>query len=205
MLGGILAASNSELFYRDDENLVSQTTYLFADRLLGVEAALEQQKNNIRFHTPSASIIGLNSASVNSSTRAGGYEHDRSGSSGPRNDRSISFRSAADLAASIEESQIYDDGGVLEEEEEDEEGEEQSGEMYDSGVAMEDGGVGASLHSPNVTTGTGVGMGTGVLRQSYYQHSSPLLAGSAESEEEEEDQDDSFHDVMEELEDSTDI
>lgn len=43
----------------------SSKVSIFTDRLLELESSLEQQRNNIRFYTPSAPVIGIN-GSINS-------------------------------------------------------------------------------------------------------------------------------------------
>lgn len=45
---------------RDTCHAASIRATLFVDRLAELEAAVEKQKNSIRFYTPSAPIIGMN-------------------------------------------------------------------------------------------------------------------------------------------------
>eukprot|EP01032_Pedospumella_encystans_P009130 gene9130-10777_t len=48
----------------DTNKLASQKCATYVDKLAELEAAIEKRKANIRFYTPSAPIIGLNSADV---------------------------------------------------------------------------------------------------------------------------------------------
>lgn len=91
----------------------SHRVFNYVDKLSELEAVIEKQKNSIRFYTPAAPVIGLNSVNVHS------YHHESTG------------RNQVDETHVFEEDQSGETEEIIDEEFMDAMSEEERGDVLD--------------------------------------------------------------------------